>query len=419
MSSEVSLSLRSFVVPSWILGPFWILWISLFVAPAAAQQPGSGLLIRHQARPSASLTVDLATGTVSRGPRVLDKVGTTTADFSNLDLAGFSGIDTGAGFCEWFDAGTKGFAGNQSDLMSDIVFAYCSAKLAPASGGPGGSVTLGFYEGYVAGGGAPTTTVARFTLSGLPANSASSSFFGGFRCFFLRVIFAGLVPFADGPIGYSWHFIDVGSDGVLAGTWPFLACVQSCSGPGPDGQGMIDTIDEYCPPGTLRPPVIFPTSAFGYVFSISMEIREATDLLATAAPWNSQNFNRDLLTAQPIVVGAAWSVSLHVPGGTHPHGTAASAPMVARVRTTAINGANVLSPIGGRLTEVLITGPLLAMFVGTHTHTGGGVRDGTFPPQAVPGALELVGVPWAVQATVLGGGFADLSSAAFGVTGSL
>ena len=28
------------------------------------------------------------------------------------------------------------------------MFAYCSAKLTPGSGGPGGSVALGFYEGY-------------------------------------------------------------------------------------------------------------------------------------------------------------------------------------------------------------------------------------------------------------------------------
>src|SRR6185503_12802489 len=171
----------------------------------------------------------------------------------------------------------------------------------------------------------------------------------------------------------------------------------------PDGLGMISTIDQYCPRCTLRPPIPPPTT-FNFFVSISMEIREAADLTATATPYSGQNINRDVLTAAPIVVGQPWNVSLHVPGGTHPHGSAPSAAMVAKVRRVVVNGPNVVSPVGGRLTEVLINGPLLASFPGVHAPTGGGQRDGAFPPQTVPATLDLVNVSWAVQATVLGGG---------------
>ena len=68
--------------------------------------------------------------------------------------------------------------------------------------------------------------------------------------------------------------------------------------------------------------------------------------------------------------------------------------------------------MGGRPTEVLITGPLLARIVGSHDGLSGGV-----PPQTVPDQLSLVGLGWAAQYTVIGGGFGDLSAAAFGVVG--
>jgi len=151
---------------------------------AAGAQSQSGKIFARYNRPLESATLDLATGSITMGPSVRNRAATTIADFQNLDLSGFSGIDTGGGFCEWFDAGVKGFAGNASDLMDSIVFSYCSAKLTPGSGGPGGSTRLGFWEGYATGG-APSTNVATFTLTGLPANSASSSFFGGFNCFFI------------------------------------------------------------------------------------------------------------------------------------------------------------------------------------------------------------------------------------------
>ncbi len=55
-----------------------------------------------------------------------------------------------------------------------------------------------------------------------------------------------------------------------------IACVQSCSGPGPDGLGMTDCMDQYCPPGFLISTFSFGTFPNGgYFTSISMDIREA------------------------------------------------------------------------------------------------------------------------------------------------
>src|SRR5262245_2810418 len=248
-------------------------------------RPGKSFL--RYGKPLRHAQLDMATGVITRGPSVRPRAAATVADFDNNDLGGFIGLDTGNGFCEWFDAGVKGFQGNQSDLMSSIVFAYCSSELDPSSGGPGGSTKLGFYEGYVLGGGAPTTAVAVFTLTGLPASTGSCTFGGpNFRCYFLEVRFASLVAFADGPIGYSWKFFGTITCGFapLASTFPFMSCVASCSGTlgQVDGQGMADFIDEYCPPGTLRSTFSFGTAS-GTFTSISLEIREAADLAATSA----------------------------------------------------------------------------------------------------------------------------------------
>jgi hypothetical protein len=255
-------------------------------APVPAR---SSKVFSRLGKPLKSATLDQATGTIIRGPRITNRSSSnTTTSFDNNDLSGFVGCDTGSGFCEWFDAAVKGtYAGRTlgnaqgSELMNSIVFTYCSAKLTPGSGGPGGSVKLGFYEGYTTFGGAPTTTVAAFTLTGLPGNSASSSFFGGYKCFFLRVLFSPLVAFADGPMGYSWKFLDNGTGvldprgATLAGTWPFLSCVASCSGAilEVDQQGMTDVIDEYCPPGSLQGTFTFGTTS-GSFTSMSMAVEE-------------------------------------------------------------------------------------------------------------------------------------------------
>jgi len=379
------------------------------VASSLPEAQAQGRVFKRYSGPLTSVHIDLATGTVSRGPTLGKRAASTIADFTNLDLSGFVGVDTGSGFCEWFDAGTKGFAGNQSDLMTEITFAYCSSKLDASSGGPGGSVRLGFYEGYVLGGGAPTTGVAALTLTGLPANSSSSSFFGGFNCYFTQVSFASLVAFADGPIGYSWHFLDVGTDGVFAGTWPFLSCVTSCSGVGPDGQGMTNAIDRYCPPGTLQSTFTFGTTS-GTFTSISMQIREVTDAAATIVPYNaSLTPNPDQLAAGPAIIGAlhTYNLARGVPS--------APGTFVVNVRPNRValaNGAQGPPPLpvgaGGR---ILISGPRLTYLFGVHDGMVGSVGS------VVPASFALVCLHFAAQATVIGNGV-RVSSAVEGTTGT-
>jgi hypothetical protein len=335
--------------------------------------------------PFQRISIDAATGRITRGPTTEERALADAIEFDNLDLGGPVAVTTAGLGCEWFTAGVKG-RGNRSDLMSEVVFAYCTTS-------PAGSLALGFYEGYTTGGGTPSTSVGLFQLTGLPGSTS-----GGLRCTFVSVTFDPLVSFADGPIGYSWGFDPV--DPVF----PFLSCVQSCSGPGPDGQGVVDQIDVRCLPNPAFTPLVFP----GFRSSIAMEIREAADVTATSAGFTGDGLNADGLSALPIVVGSTWTATLSI---GHAHGAGGSIAL--RIRTGTVNGANVVSPIGGRTTELLITGPLLATLAGTHDGT-----TGTFPVLNVPASGVLLCQPWAAQATVLGGGFADLSLAVAGVIGT-
>jgi hypothetical protein len=297
--------------------------LAMFGATASAQSQSGKVFARYN-KPLKSLTLDLDTGTITRGPQVTNRKGGTVTDFDNNDLGGFVGVDTGSGVCKWIDAAVKGTGSgrtagvvNNSDLMNDIVFAYCSAKLTPGSGGPGGSLALHFYEGYTVFGGAATTGVAHFTLTGLPGNSASSSFFGGFNCFFIQVRFAQLVCFADGPVGYGWRFIDAGFptanplSSVLAGTWPFLSCTASCSNSvlGIDLQGMTDLVDEYCPVTTLRATFTFGTTS-GSFTSMSMAVDEVVDQTASITACTGTPAAPDVLTTTAAVSGASWTATV-------------------------------------------------------------------------------------------------------------
>jgi len=357
---------------------------------------------------------DFSVSTAGERPLLTAQLHSKSLDVA--DLGGFVGVDTGSSFCQWFDAGIKGVPGNASNMMNDIIFAYCSAALDVASGGPGGSVELGFYEGYTVGGGAPTTVAAIFSLGGLPANSSSSSFFGGFTCYFIRVTFTTMVCFADGNVGYSWKFLDVGNSGFgLAATWPFLSCVQSCTGPGPDGIGMVDLIDEYCPVGFLRATFTFGTTPFGgYFTSMSMSMDEATLLFAVTGVWNGDSINGDSLSAPPAALGGMWQAMVGVGGAIagHTHG---AGPMTLKVRTGTVNGPNFPSPFGGRLTEILINGQLLLTQTGAHGATG---ASSFFASVSIPKDFSLLCFNYSAQATVVGGGFGDFSRAITGTTGT-
>ena len=268
-------------------------------------------------------TLDLGTGTLTRGMSTTNRAAGSaifvSSDFFNLDLGGFIGADTGSGFCEWFDAGCKGFTNNHSDLMSSVVFAYCSSMFSVASGGPGSSFKLGYYEGSVTGGGTASTNVFSITLTGMPGNTGSSSFFGGCTPHAIRLFVGGLIPFADGPIGYSWKFLDNGTGtlnpvgATISGTFPWMSCVNSCSSTSRfqmDPQCMDDQLDEYCPPGFLRSTFTFGTAQSST--SLNMSIEELDDItLATIVNSNSGTQpNPDILTADRAILARPWTATL-------------------------------------------------------------------------------------------------------------
>jgi hypothetical protein len=409
--------------------------LALFAASTSAQSQSGKVFARYN-KPLKSATLDLATGTITHGAVVSNRAPTTTVDFANIDLGGFVGVDSGLGFCDWFDAGVKGYSGNASDLMNSIVFAYCSAKLTPGSGGPGGSVVMGFYEGYALGGGTPTTTVALFTLTGLPGNTASSSFFGGFRCFFIRVFFDPMICFADGPIGYSWNFVDNGTStinplgSVLAGTWPFLSCVVSCSGitGQVDGQGMTDFIDEYCPKGVLRSTFSFGTTS-GSFTSMSMAIEEATDKVGTVLSMNSATFpNPDTASCDVATVGQPWSASMTL--GLQRAKSSQWIMFFGTVKVAPPNGVPIASVQGGLNFGTAKNGRMLLCAINTGgnsvtgIHTGVSGSTSSSPAAVIPKRLALVCNDWCSQAVVLGPvvgdgpGNARLSSMCWGIVGS-
>src|SRR5262249_26908252 len=83
-------------------------------------------------------------------------------------------------------------------------------------------------------------------------------------------------------------------------------------------------------------------------------------------------------------IGATWSAPLAL---GHAHGTGGA--LLLKIRGATVNGANFSSPFGGRLTEVLVSGPLLAAVSGTHNGAAGDI-----PLQTVPNQVSLVGLPW-------------------------
>ncbi len=127
----------------------------------------------------------------------------------------------------------------------------------------------------------------------------------------------------------------------------------------------------------------------------------------SSAVFAGDGINADTIAPLNAIIGSAWSAPLRI---GHDHG--ASGPVSLMVRSTTVNGSNFTSPSGGRLTEFLIGGPFLARIAGTHDGATGGI-----PVQTIPNLPALVGVSWAAQYVVVGGGFGDLSQAVFGVVG--
>jgi hypothetical protein len=130
---------------------------------------------------------------------------------------------------------------------------------------------------------------------------------------------------------------------------------------------------------------------------------------AVASSWNSQGINSDVLLADAIVIGEPWELSIAL---GHSHG--ASGVTNVHVRSSCVNGPNLTSPSGHPF-EILVNGPLALTLTDAHD---GSAAD--FEPDfLVPLDSALLGLDWAAQGTVLGGGRADLTSARRGVVGSV
>jgi hypothetical protein len=365
----------------------------LFAGAATAQSQDSKTSFRRYTGPLNTVDLDLESGVITRGPVVQDRVGGTTSTMPNIDLGGFVGADTGSCSCEWYDAGVKN--GGQSSYVSGFIFAYCSAATDPLSGGPGGSASLFFNEGYTLGAngpgnGANGTDLARVILTGLPANTACSSFFGGFRCFFITIRFTNSFSLPDGNIGYGWKFLDQGTPGVLAKTFPFLSCVESCTGMGPDGIGMVDMVDQYCPPGFLNATFSFGTTpSGGYFTSISMDIREAvsTGLLASASYVTS---NSGLMTDNAIPLGTGPLIGSSVAAYGIQIGCGAAT--INGVYRIDIRPGLVPAGIGTGFGLLAAVGPVLQKFTGAHS-----MNNQNTPTIALPKDVTFACLPYTNQ----------------------
>ncbi len=127
--------------------------------------------------------------------------------------------------------------------------------------------------------------------------------------------------------------------------------------------------------------------------------------IARAAVFAGDGINADTITPMNVTLGSSWSAPLLL---GHKHGWGGVLSLT--IRSTPINGPNFVSAFGGRPTELLVGGTFLARIAGTHD--GG---SGDIPPQPIPYELSFLGATWAAQYTVVGGDYADLSQAVYGV----
>jgi hypothetical protein len=403
--------------------------LTLFSATAGAQ---SAKVQRGLNKAPRSAQLDLASGTITKGAAVSNRFGTTTQDFNNGDSLAIT-VDTGSGFCEWYTVGVKGYNGNQSDLMANVRFVYCSSAGDVYSGGPGGTTKLGFYEGYSLSGGGGTTVIA-FTLTGLPANTASACFIPWLAstsgCWALTLTFGTQICFADGPIAYSWKFVDMDTCGPWAHTFPVFSCVTSCStnplgGPGSfpggaaptDGQGMTDFVDQYCPPATLLATFTFNSvpGTTPMFTGQNMRIRECTDLTGTITSFNSTTPpNTDLFSSTPAVMGSTWTATTTRVGGTG----GVYNIRINDAKSTLVNGTkcSTIVPPGptGITGRNMLAGNNLANFSGAIVGTVG-VRS-----ESIPCDPTLIGFQWHAQSLVASGlNIRRCTSAVSGTVGSL
>jgi len=371
----------------------------------SSAQEGGPPHVRRVTGPLRPARLDLDTGTLTRGRHVSEKGApgfSTCSTLGNLDHSGFAGVGSGLGApfgpCEWIDAADKGLgsSGGKSGIMSGFAFAYCSAALDTRSGGPGGYTRIGFRSGYAKGiaANAPAvsgTDVGTFVMTGLPAWTGCSSFFGGFACYLINVGFGpNPLVLPDGPIGWSWRFTDLGTNGILAKTFPFVSCVQSCAGFGPDSTGgMTDCIDQYCPAGSILNSFTFGTSSTGsYYTSISMDIREVVPIAATCASTCLANSQTLTCIAPPVWSAGTQSFNFNV--ALNCAGVAGPAPAIL---VASLLSAPCTPTQWGQLACNVQAANLLAK-VTIPNHGGGNVPINT---TAMNIDLSLLGACWCLQ----------------------
>ncbi len=360
-------------------------------------------------------SVDLQTGVITRGPAIQQKAAagsSTSTTVNNLDFAGFIGIDSGEnglnGPCEWFSSVQKGTGatGGQSTYLSAYRFAYCGIAQDLASGGPGTSVTMNFWDGFTNGSGSIAgstgTNVGSATVTGLPGNTGVTDWLnGGFAAcvaLLITVNVGGGAPITlpDSNVAVSFLFTGVDGLGVLGDTATFLSCVQSCSGNTVtvDPSGMVDLIDNYCG-GSFVTSFSFVTGAgFTQSFtSVSFSLREVNSLDAS----DSQIFDNGptgcnsstiATSSAPFIGGGAWVQDVDC--GTIPGSLTVSfssfVPINPATCGTSGTGDFLVNPTAGRIglltTSAARAGstvsmaiapgvPLSLQFVGAQVHSQG------------------------------------------------
>jgi len=291
--------------------------LALLIAPpfsiaAAAQQPARAISGEQQ-----RVTVDLATGAMTRGPVVQLRSASTCVSLNNLDLSGFISTDTGSCAVEWVTQATK--SAGKSGLVTGFEFAYASKSRDVANGGLGGQVQISFREGYLKGSvnaaGPTGTEVASFIFTGLPSTTSCSDFSDLTTVPVQGIVRAIITPpmaLADGNIGWVWKFIDAQGSDLQAKTFPQLACIDNCNSGGPDAEGMTSSIDRY------RGGVYLDTVAIPFATnasSVSMAFLELPTIPGQSVVVTGTGVNPLILSStSPPEISNLWGVSVDCAG---------------------------------------------------------------------------------------------------------
>ena len=184
-------------------------------------------------------------------------------------------------------------------------------------------------------------------------------------------------------------FDDLGTDGSLSKTFPFLSCVASCSGFGPDGQNMTNCVDQYCPPGTLLSSFSFGTISNTTWTSFSMGLNET---VPTCHNWTEPaTTNPDILSD----VAGDPNVCPKIANATERFRMALDCSVAAGpgIRTIIIRfGSCPNNGINTNFGELFKAGPILGKFPGTHTQNVVQTPNVTLPKR-----LDFVCVPFCIQ----------------------